>query len=216
MLEMKNVSFSYKTKNKDKKKVLNNKTFFFEKGITYALFGESGVGKTTTLMLLGGLETPDEGMISIDGVDLVELGFQNVRRNKIAYVFQNYQLFPYMTAVENVLVAIRICERKLLKKHREKCIELLNKVGIVNEDMNRPVSKLSGGQQQRVAIVRAIINESDYILADEPTGNLDEENAVKIMDLLSELAHEYNKCVIVVTHSSMIREMCDIQLKLER
>lgn len=213
MLEMTNVTFGYP---KNKTKVLNNKSISFEKGKTYALFGESGVGKTTTLMLLGGLEKPDEGIICLDGVNIADIGFQNLRRNKIAYVFQNYQLFPYMTAIENVLVAIRIYERNLEDEHKERCIDLLDKIGIDREDMNRPVNKLSGGQQQRVAIVRAIVNEADYILADEPTGNLDEENAKKIMDLLSELAHEYNKCVIVVTHSSMIREMCDIQIKLER
>lgn len=211
MLEMKNVTFGYP---KNKTKVLNDMSASFEKGKTYALFGESGIGKTTTLMLLGGLEKPDEGMVCIDGVSIADLGFQNVRRNKLAYVFQNYQLFPYMTAIENVLVAIRIYERTLKDEHKEKCISLLDKVGIARNDMNRPVNKLSGGQQQRVAIVRAIINEADYILADEPTGNLDEENSKKIMELLSELAHESNKCVIIVTHSSMIREMCDIQMKL--
>lgn len=218
MLEMKNVSFAYKNKKtKEEVAIFKDFSYAFEKGKIYAIYGQSGAGKTTCLSIMGGFDKPDEGSVSVDGVKLSDYGLQKVKREKLSFVFQDYQLFPYMTAIENVMVAKKIKEKR--KKKEEcisSCISILSTVGIEQSEMKRVVSRLSGGQQQRVAIARALVNDVDYILADEPTGNLDEENTKNIMNLLCNLAHEKNKCVIVVTHSSMVRKMCDAEIKIDR
>lgn len=223
MLNMKNVSFSYKNKaRKDKDGaaqtvVFENVSYQFEKGKSYALFGASGSGKTTCLMLLGGLEKPDGGSILIDGRDIREVGYNKLRRTRVSYVFQDYQLFTYMTAVENVMAGIDTSQKRESRTGRRKrCEELLLELGISQDEMNRVVTRLSGGQQQRVAIARALVNDSDYILADEPTGNLDKGNTRMIMELLIRIAHEKNKCVIIVTHSDYVLSLCDESFRIER
>ena len=222
MLEMNNVSFSYKNRagrgnSAGRKMVLENVSYKFEKGNTYALFGSSGSGKTTCLMLLGGLEKPDSGSIMIDGEDIKKIGYNRLRRTKVSYVFQDYQLFTYMTAVENVMSAIENSRKKQTNDEKKKrCEEWLRYLGINDDEMNRVVTKLSGGQQQRVAIARALVNDCDYILADEPTGNLDKSNTRMIMELLTKIAHEKDKCVIIVTHSEYVVKSCDESCNIEK
>lgn len=208
MLEMKNVVYSYRQSKKEKKQIFVNANYTFEKGKVYTLFGSSGAGKTTCLALLGGLEKPESGEILLDGKNIKEIGYNKLRREYVSYVFQDYHLFPYMNAIENLLVVAKNVKKK--KDRTKQCQEILEKLGIEKKDQNRIVTQLSGGQQQRVAIGRALIANSDYILADEPTGNLDENNTKKIMDILLSLAHEQGKCVIVVTHSSYVKDMSDI------
>ncbi|MBQ7432701.1 MAG: ABC transporter ATP-binding protein [Lachnospiraceae bacterium] len=210
MLEMRNVSYSYTGKGKAKVSVLENRTMKFEKGSIYALFGPSGSGKTTCLMLLGGLEIPNQGKILLDGQDISEIGYQKLRQKYVSYIFQDYMLFPYMTALENVLVSAQISLKKQDKNMvKQKATELLYSLGLVEAEVNRKVTELSGGQQQRVAIARALVTEADYILADEPTGNLDRENTVSIMELMGQIAHERNKALVIVTHSEYVRNECD-------
>ena len=210
MLEMKEVSYAYKSK-KDIVAVLDKVSYNFNIGTMYSIFGPSGVGKTTCLTLLAGLEKPDEGEILLDGVNIQNIGGRKLRQNDVALVFQDYQLFGYMTSLENVMVAAKISLPETSKDELLKmCKEKLLMVGLDEKQIFRKVTELSGGQQQRVAIARALVTNARYILADEPTGNLDKENRRKIVELLQQIAHEQNRCVIVVTHSDYVKKKCDI------
>lgn len=217
MLEMKGVDYSYKGKNHGEVTVFQNKSLTFEKGNVYALYGPSGSGKTTCLMLLGGLEKPDKGEIILDNRNIAEIGYQKLRQRYVSYVFQDYQLFPYMTALENVMVARKIAHKEENKKEQQKkCVDLLVSLGLEQSQMSRRVTKLSGGQQQRVAIARALATEADYILADEPTGNLDKENTVSIIELLKNIAYDKGKCVVIVTHSEYVKNRCDVTYRISK
>ncbi|GAB2025321.1 ABC transporter ATP-binding protein [Lactovum odontotermitis] len=181
----------------------------FEEGTFYSILGESGSGKTTFLSIVSALEEPKEGEVLFDGTDIKKIGYENYRRDKIGIVFQSYNLIPYMTAVENVLVAMSITSNELPKNQREVAYNLLDYIGITKAKADRPVTKLSGGEQQRVAIARSLATNVDVILADEPTGNLDSEMEQEIIDIFKKLAHEHQKCVIVVTHSKEIAAQSD-------
>ena len=210
MLEMINVSYAYKSK-KEIVHVLDKVTYRFEIGEMYGIFGQSGSGKKTCLSLLAGLEKPDEGEILLDGENIQNIGGRKLRQNSISLVFQDYQLFDYMTSLENVMVAAQISLPDVPKKELIKmCRDSLVMVGLDDSQITRKVTELSGGQQQRVAIARALITDAKYILADEPTGNLDKENRRKIVELLQQIAHEQDRCVIVVTHSDYVKKKCDI------
>ena len=213
MLSMNNVCFSYREA-KDKKNVLVDINTDFQTGKIYAIYGASGVGKTTCLSLLGGLDTPSSGQITIDDKDIKEIGYGELRKHHVAFIFQDYHLFPYMTALENVMVAASITKNIEGKEIKQKAAELLRTLGLDDETMNRPVTEISGGQQQRTAIARALIKNPSYILADEPTGNLDKENAEKIMEILSDLARRENKCIIIATHSDMVCSYADTVMKM--
>ena len=210
MLEMINVSYAYKSK-KEIVHVLDKVTYRFEIGEMYGIFGPLGSGKTTCLSLLAGLEKPDEAEILLDGENIQNIGGRKLRQNSISLVFQDYQLFDYMTSLENVMVAAQISLPDVPKKELIKmCRDSLVMVGLDDSQITRKVTELSGGQQQRVAIARALITDAKYILADEPTGNLDKENRRKIVELLQQIAHEQDRCVIVVTHSDYVKKKCDI------
>lgn len=216
MLELVSVKYSYTPKNRNVKPALEQLTMKFEVGTFYTIFGPSGSGKTTCLSLLGGLDKPTEGKVKIDGKEIGEIGSNIYRRKYISYVFQDFHLFSYMTAVENVWTAIKIVhpswkKADIIKKARD----TLQALGLSEQEMGRKVTKLSGGQMQRVAIARALAVETPYILADEPTGNLDAENTEIIISLLRELVEKYNKCVIVVTHSLKVRDASDISYVIE-
>ncbi|GBU10908.1 ABC transporter ATP-binding protein [Erysipelotrichaceae bacterium] len=188
----------------------------FEKGKFYTILGQSGSGKTTFLSLISALDSPKSGVISYEGKDLKEIGYEKYRRNNIGIIFQSYNLVPYMTAVENVLVAMSITNNALPENEKEVAYNLLDYIGLTRTKANRMVNKLSGGEQQRVAIARALATNVELILADEPTGNLDEDMENEIIDIFKKLAHEHNKCVIVVTHSNEIAQQSDETLYLEK
>lgn len=173
----------------------------FERGKVYVILGASGSGKTTLLSLLGGLDVPKSGQVLFEGENIVEMGLGKYRRNCISFVFQNYNLIDYMTPLENV---------RLADAHAS--MDALLQVGLTEEESNRNVLKLSGGQQQRVAIARALVSSAPVILADEPTGNLDEDTARDVADLLVEKARARNKCVIIVSHSPQVAEIADVIL----
>lgn len=213
MLSMNSVCFSYR-ETKGKKRVLSDISADFQTGKIYAIYGSSGVGKTTCLSLMGGLDTPKKGSITVDGKDIKEIGYGELRKKHIAFIFQDYHLFPYMTALENVILAVSITKNIEGKEIRQKAVELLRTLGIDEETMSRPITKISGGQQQRTAIARALIKNPSYILADEPTGNLDKENAEKIMEILSDLAHSQSKCIIIATHSDMVCSYADVVMRM--
>ncbi len=213
MLNVQNVSFTYKNKmNQSTVHVLEDVNVSFEPGKFYTIFGPSGSGKTTFLALLGGLDKPDSGNITVSGIDIKEIGFSRLRKEIVSYVFQNYYLFPYMNAIENVVMAMN--EKLSYKENSGKAINILQSLSIMTDEMERKVKRLSGGQQQRVAIARCLASGAEYILADEPTGNLDNKTASTIVELFKDLAKKQNKCVIVVTHSDMIKSNSDISYRL--
>ena len=160
--------------------ILNKANYSFEKGKIYAIVGASGSGKTTTIVLAGGLDKPKGGKVIFKGQDTARIGLNKYRRNDISIVFQSYNLIHYMNAYENVANAIEIAGRKIPNK-KEYCLDILKKLGLSKEQSLRDIRKLSGGQQQRIAIARAIAKDVDLILADEPTGNLDEKNSKEII-----------------------------------
>ncbi len=202
MLEVKNVSYYYKSQRDNL--VLNEIAYRFEKAKMYAVLGTSGSGKTTLLSLLAGLDVPVKGNICVQGEDIGKKGLCYHRKHNISLVFQNYNLIDYLTPVENVLLGGKVDARALLAQ-----------MGIEGDASVRNVMQLSGGQQQRVAIARALASQAPILLADEPTGNLDERIAKEITELFKSLAHEQEKCVIVVTHSKDLANEADVILQIK-
>lgn len=213
ILEVKDLFFTYPDGD-SRRTILNHISVSFDKGQFYTILGSSGCGKTTFLSLIAALDKPESGNIYYEGKEISEIGYENYRRNHISIVFQSYNLIPYMTALENVRVAMGITDNKMPSDMTTQALELLESVGIDSNKAKRRVNKLSGGEQQRVAIARALSTNVDIILADEPTGNLDNQTSVTIVDLLKELAHKRNKCVIVVTHDEKVAKESDKILRL--
>lgn len=202
IMQLDHVNFTYASA---AKRVLSNVSYDFEVGTFYAIVGSSGAGKTTMLSLLAGLDAPTQGEVRFDGKDLATTGYTRHRRDQIALVFQNYNLIDYLTPLEN----LRLVNPKA-------SVEDLTRLGIDEAAAKRNVLALSGGQQQRVAIGRALVSSAPVILADEPTGNLDEDTAQGVIEILRDAAHEQNKCVIVVTHSRQLARAADVTLRLEQ
>ncbi len=204
-LEIKNISYTYKGGTKP---VINDVSCDFEKGKLYAVIGPSGSGKSTLLSLMAGLDKPSSGTIDLEGKNIFDMDLDAYRRQSIAMIFQNFQLLPLLTVLENVCYVMEINGVKF-KDAKGKAAELLLSVGIEEEKHKRYPSNLSGGEQQRVAIARALASGAGIILADEPTGNLDVTNTENIMGILEGLAHEKQYCVIVVTHDLEIADRAD-------
>ena len=202
ILSLQNISFSY-----DKTPVLRDISYEFEKGKMYCIIGKSGAGKTTLLSLLSGLATPTSGDIVYDGKSIKKIDKYTFRSKYIGVVFQSFNLLTKYTALENVVLSMDVANYKT-KSKRARALQLLESVGLDEDEANRRVLKLSGGQQQRVAIARALSYDPDIILADEPTGNLDRDTQKEIMDIFRELVDQ-GKCVILVSHSPDVAQMCD-------
>lgn len=214
ILKLDKLTYAYKDGNK-KRIILDNLSYEFEEGKLYAILGPSGSGKTTLLSLMAGLDKTQEGTILYQDKDIKSIGYNEYRRNKISIVFQQFNLINYLTAKENVLLALTETDNEVPKDKDILSLKLLNRVGIVESKANRSISKLSGGEQQRVAIARALSSNVDLIFADEPTGNLDTDTEKEIIKLFKELTNEYKKTIIVVTHSQEVSKMCDCRLKLD-
>ena len=190
--------------------VLKDINIEFEQGKMYGIMGPSGSGKSTLLNIIGTLEKASGGTIEILGNNLEGYGEKelcNLRAKHIGYVFQNFYLNPYLDAVENVMVPMKVNDEIEPKNRKELAEGLLKRFGL-EERMKHLKSQMSGGEQQRVAIARALANDPDIILADEPTGNLDEDNEVIIFKTLKGLA-ESGKTVIVVSHNEIVKEYAD-------
>ena len=213
ILETKDLYFTYPD-GENRKIILNEVNVSFEKGKFYTILGASGSGKTTFLSLIAALDKPEKGEILFNGEDIGKIGLEKYRRNNIGIVFQSYNLIPYMNGLENVMVAMSITDNKIEGNMKDKALEILESVGIDGTKATRRINRLSGGEQQRVAIARAISTNVEVIVADEPTGNLDGKTSETIIELFKELAHQRNKCVIMVTHSEKIAEQSDVILKL--
>lgn len=211
ILDVQNISYRYSRGNL----VLSSFNVAFEKGKIYALLGESGAGKTTLLSLLAGLDICLDGEILYNGEDLKALNRDKYRAKNIGMVFQQFNLLHRFNAVENVLVAMEISKYKI-KNNKQYAEKLLDKLGIGKDKYQRKVIELSGGEQQRVAIARAISHQPEIILADEPTGSLDESNQTAIIDSLISFAKNDNKCVIISTHSRDIAALADMSIEIPR
>ncbi|WP_010171207.1 ABC transporter ATP-binding protein [Bacillus coahuilensis] len=214
ILSLKNVSYTYRNGAKSQT-VLNNISIDFEEGTFYTVVGPSGSGKTTFLSLACGLDQPTEGEIFFEGETLKRIGLTNYRNQHVAIVFQQYNLLPYMTALQNVVTAMEITKSKIINK-KAYAIEMLDRVGLTLDQANQRVLTLSGGQQQRVSIARALSCQSKLILADEPTGNLDEHTAQEVVQLFQSLAHEEDACIIMVTHDMQIANISDQIVRLSK
>ena len=178
-------------------------------GTFLGVMGQSGSGKSTVLAMLGGLTHPTSGTIAVDGIDLYALPGEKLadfRREYLGFVFQSFNLVPYLTALENVTLPLAVKKMPAAAK-RERALEVLERVGLADRAGHLP-GKLSGGEQERVAIARALVNEPPLILADEPTGALDTETTVEIMDLFAELHREGNT-IVMVTHNPEIQSYFD-------
>lgn len=201
IMEVKNVGYTYD----NRRKVLRGINVQMEQGKLYAILGPSGCGKTTLLSLIGGLDSPTSGQILFEDQDIAKTGLSDHRKNHVSFIFQAYNLIDYLNPKENVALTSKLPP-----------LPILERLGLTKEEAKRNVLKLSGGQQQRVAIARALASEAPVILADEPTGNLDEDTARDITEILKESAHKMNKCVVVVTHSNELAKQADVICRLKR
>jgi len=211
ILDVQNISYKYSKGGL----VLNNLNMSFEKGKVYALLGESGAGKTTLLSLLAGLDICLDGKIVYNGNDLKTINRDKYRAENIGMIFQQFNLLHRFNAVENVQMAMEISKHKI-KNSKQYAERLLEGLGIDGKKSRRKVIELSGGEQQRVAIARAISHQPEIILADEPTGSLDETNQKAIIDNLIKLAKVDDKCVIISTHSRDVAESTDTAFEIPR
>ena len=211
-IEFTNVSLGYGLDD-ELIKVLKNISFSVDSDEAVSIVGPSGSGKTSIIMLAAGLEKSSEGSIKIQGqeiTDLKENELSQIRRQNIGVVFQSFYLIPNLTAIENVLLSLEANQKYNLDSEAE---ALLKEFGLSHR-INHLPSELSGGEQQRVAIARALINQPKIILADEPTGNLDDENSQAMMKLLSDYSKKSKTSLVLVTHDMSLAQRCDRIIEL--
>lgn len=207
VLETKGVSKTYGSQ-KIKVRALRSCSMAVEKGEFVAVVGKSESGKSTLLRILGTLETPDEGKVFLDGRDLSGMKdkmLSRIRRRRIGFVYQNYSLFPEFTAYENIVMPFHLDGRR---ENKEYVKELMNTLGILKCRDKFP-AEMSGGEQQRVAVARGMCVSPAVILADEPTGNLDAENAEEVAMLMSKASRLYQQTIIMVTHDRQMADYAD-------
>jgi len=207
MLELKTLKKSY-LQGSQNIEIFENLNFHLEEKERVAIMGKSGSGKSTLLSLISGIIKPNSGDISLNSTsykDLQESELNDFRATNIGFIFQNFHLVSYLNALENVMLPAKVCN---IAKPKEKAIELLKSVGLSHRLDHLP-SQLSGGEKQRVAIARALIHNPKIILADEPSGNLDDETGNAVMDILFELIKKNNMTLILVTHSKEVAARCE-------
>ena len=211
LLKLKNVKKNYKINKNEVQEVLKDINLTLKSGEFVCIYGESGSGKSTLMNIIGGLDDDYIGTVTINKKDIKKIDKDNYRRDKIGFVFQNFNLIPYLSVFENVMIMLDMTNVKQIKKI--KMVEsALEKIGLL-EYKNKKVTELSGGQQQRVAIARAIVNSPEIILADEPTGALDQETGREVMEIFSKL-NQQGKTIIIVTHDPNIAAKCNRIIKI--
>ncbi|MBE50081.1 MAG: lipoprotein-releasing system ATP-binding protein LolD [Flavobacteriales bacterium] len=210
MIELRNIHLQYK-----KLKILKDINLKINKGEMISITGQSGAGKTSLLNIIGTLEKPSKGIVKINENEIQKLNDNKIsllRNNEIGFVFQFHNLLNEFTALENIILpALIMGESKKIAEIRAK--EILDSLDLSNRDNHKP-NQLSGGEQQRVAIARSIINSPSILLADEPTGNLDEENSSKINNILSKLNQDFNQTMVIVSHKKGITKFTNRNLEL--
>ena len=207
MLEIKSLKKSY-SQGSEKIHIFEDLNFELKEGQQVAIMGKSGSGKSTFLSLVSGIIKPDSGTIKLNNTsyeNLDEANLNDFRASNIGFIFQNFHLVSYLNALENVMLPAKVCG---IENPKEKAVELLKSVGLSHR-LNHLPSELSGGEKQRVAIARSLIHNPKIILADEPSGNLDEETGIAVMDKLFELIKENNTTLILVTHSKEVANRCE-------
>lgn len=195
-------------------KALDDVNVSIEEGQFAAIIGTSGSGKSTLLNMLGGLDVPTSGSVQIEGNKLEEMSEEQLtvfRRKRIGFIFQNYNLIPYLTAYENIVLPVRLDGKKEDKKFLKEIVNFLELDGKLS---NYP-SHLSGGQQQRVAIARALITKPALLLCDEPTGSLDSRTSEKVIDLLKMTSEKFHQTIVMITHNPEIAQKADRRIRIE-
>lgn len=212
ILEVRDVTYSYKSKYQQVD-VLKHIDCSFEQGQIYAIVGKSGSGKSTLLSLLAGLDLPAMGEVLFEGKPTSTMDLAKYRRECAAMIYQSFRLFPLLTVSENITYPMELRGFKG-QKARDRARELAARVALPESVLDRFPNMLSGGEQQRVGIARAMSMDTRLLLADEPTGNLDEENSQNIIDILVGLAHAYGYCVIIATHDLSILPKMDVVFRM--
>lgn len=210
-VKLKNVTKFYKSGN-EKNIILNNINLDIYEGDFIIVMGPSGAGKTTLLFIISGLEKPSLGTVFWEEIPINNLEdheIQKYKLKKIGMVFQNYYLIPSMNAIDNVSLPMMLLGQLDNQQISQRAQKLLEIVGIPKNRFNDPISSFSGGQMQRISIARALANNPDIIIADEPTGNLDTKNSQNIMELFNTINKELNKTIIIVTHDPKIAAFSD-------
>lgn len=195
-------------------KAVDHTDLSIERGKFTAIVGRSGSGKSTLLHLLGGLDFPDEGTVQIDGQDIFSLKEEKLakfRREKIGFIFQDYNLIPSLNVWENVVLPLGLDGRKV---KAEEVQDILERIGMSDKRTAMPET-LSGGQKQRTAIARALVTNPSIILADEPTGNLDSQTEIEVMSLLKSCVTDFGQTLVMITHDEMIAQMADVVIVIE-
>ncbi len=195
-------------------KALDDVNVSIEAGQFAAIIGTSGSGKSTLLNMLGGLDTPTSGGVQVENKSLEQMTEEQLtvfRRQRIGFIFQNYNLIPYLTAYENIVLPVRLDGKTEDRDFLKEIVQFLELDGKLQ---NYP-SHLSGGQQQRVAIARALISKPAIILADEPTGNLDTRTSDKVIDLLKTTSEKFRQTIVMITHNPEIAEKADVRIRIE-
>ena len=212
VIELRNVKYVYQTQYQ-RVEALRGISYAFEPGRVYTIMGSSGGGKTTLLSLMAGLDVPTEGSVLCEGVSTADINLEQYRRERVAVIYQDFRLFPMLTVAENVMypMELRGIKPAAAKKH---AAELIQKVGLPETVLDRFPAMLSGGEQQRVSIARALGMDTNVLLADEPTGNLDSKNSDHIFGILESLAHEDGYCVVIVTHDEELGKRADEALRI--
>jgi putative ABC transport system ATP-binding protein len=208
ILELHDVSYTYNSKHQQINAVCKINCNF-ERGKVYAIVGKSGSGKSTLLSLLAGLDEPTSGQVLFEGKSTAAMDLAKYRRECAPMIYQSFRLFPLLTVSENITFPMELRGFKG-KKARDRARKLVERVALPESVLDRFPSMLSGGEQQRVGIARALSMNSKLLLADEPTGNLDEENSLNIVDILVSLAHTDGYCVVIATHDLSILSKMDI------
>jgi len=216
VLEAKSISKSYPGKSDDQElSILENTSLSIKKGSTVSIIGSSGSGKSTLLHILGGLEKPDSGEVYWNDTEITDLSsnrLAELRNKEVGFVFQFHHLLPEFSALENVYMPALI-GGKSINYARKRGMELLGRFGIAERSSHKP-AELSGGEQQRVAVARALMNKPNIILADEPSGNLDEKNTDILLNLLFELNEDGGMSIVIVTHEMIVAKRADIMYRL--
>ena len=209
ILELNHVGFRYRPD----RPVLEDVNCRFETGVFYALVGKSGAGKSTLLSLMAGLDLPTEGEILFEGRSTASMDLSEYRRRYASVIYQDFALLPLLTVQENIQYPMALCGVPP-QEAAQQAQELARRVSLPEELLDRYPSRISGGEQQRVAIARSLTLDRRLLLADEPTGNLDSENSDIVIDLLRRLAHEEDRCVIVVTHDLSVMDQADVTYRV--
>ena len=213
VIELRDVKYVYQTQYQ-RVEALKGISYDFEAGKVYTIMGSSGCGKTTLLSLMAGLDVPTEGSILCEGVSTADIDLEQYRRERVAVIYQDFRLFPLLTAAENVMYPMELRGMKPAAA-KKRAADLIRKVGLPEAVLDRFPAMLSGGEQQRVAVARALGMDTNILLADEPTGNLDSKNSEYLFGVLASLAHEDGYCVIIVTHDDELGKRADETIRIQ-